>query len=73
MEEKHDSMIGSMKGKVKKTADALTEGALTGFDRFYQGVTDVAEAAVNKTKEAARDANEVKEKFKKVDVRDPLK
>lgn len=61
-----------MMGELRDLSNKAAEKVATGADKFYDGVTQTAEAAVNKTKQAAKDAEKVKDDFKKVNLRRPL-
>ena len=61
-----------MMDALKRYRDKATETVVTGIDKVYSTVDKTAEAATDKTKQMAEDAKEVKDKFKKVNLRRPL-
>lgn len=61
-----------MMDALKRYRDKATEKVAAGIDNVYSTVDKTAEAATDKTKQMADDAKEVKDKFKKVNLRRPL-
>lgn len=58
------------------TTDILnkaTEKLVTGIDKFFDKGTAYAQEGKEKLKQAKKDAGEVKDKFKKIDPKDPFK
>jgi hypothetical protein len=62
------SMMDALRDLNNKAADKVA----TGIDKVFTSVNKTAEAAVDKTKQMKKDAGEVTDSFKKVDLKRPL-